>query len=62
MDTEALSLKLLAIPAEKRDAWERVLRDPVFTPVYNYPTLNDQRQHTFKKMQRVFRERLVSVK
>ena len=41
MNTEALSLNLLAVPAEKRDAWGRLLTDTVFTPVYNYPTLND---------------------
>ena len=50
MDSAALSLKLLNIPAEKRDAWTRLLQDPVFVPVYNYPTLDHQRQHAFKKM------------
>jgi len=30
-------------------------------PVYNYATLEDQRQHCFKKMQRVFAEKIVSV-
>jgi len=62
MDTDSLSLKLLDIPAEKRDHWFRTLRDPVFTPVYNYATLDDNRQHSMKKMRKVFSERLMSVK
>ena len=41
MDTASISLKLLDIPAAKRDHWVRALHDPVFTPVYNYPTLTD---------------------
>ena len=43
MDTDSLSLKLLGIPAAKRDHWFRTLRDPVFIPVYNYATLDDNR-------------------
>ena len=62
MDTDNLSLKLLGIPAEKRDHWFRTLRDPVFIPVYNYATLDDNRQHSMKKMRKVFSERLMSVK
>ena len=62
MDTDTLSLKLLDIPAEKRDHWFRVLRDPVFTPVYNYADLTSARHHTMRKIRKVFEERLVSVK
>lgn len=62
MNTETLSLKLLAMPADKRDAWGRLLTDTVFTPVYNYPTLNDQRQHAYKKLQKIWKSGLFSVK
>ena len=62
MDTANLSLRLLDIPADKRDHWFRTFRDPVFTPVYNYANLTEHREHTFKKLQKVFREKLMSVK
>jgi len=62
MDTDSLSLQLLDIPVEKRDHWFRVFRDPVFTPVYNYATLDDNRQHSMKKMRKVFAEKLMSVR
>lgn len=59
---ESLALKLLAIPAEKRDHWMRTLRDPVFTPVYNYANMDEMRHHTMKKVRKVFSERLFSVR
>ena len=62
MDTASLSLKLLDIPAEKRDHWFRTFKDPVFTPVYNYANMTDARQHTMKKIRKVFSERLMSVR
>ena len=62
MDTDSLSLKLLDIPAAKRDHWLRTLRDPVFIPVYNYASMDDARQHTMKKVRKVFGERLMSVR
>ena len=62
MDTADLSLRLLDIPAVKRDSWINLLKDPVFIPVYNYPTLEDNRQHTFKKLKKVWGANLFSVK
>ena len=62
MDTGSLSLKLLGIPKEKRDHWFRVLRDPVFIPVYNHANLDESRHHTMAKVRKVFSERLMSVK
>ena len=62
MDTANLSLRLLDIPAVKRDSWFKLLQDPVFTPVYNYPSLEDNRQHTYKKLEKVWKAGLASVK
>ena len=62
MDTESLSLKLLGTTVEKRDHWHRTLRDPVFIPVYNYANMDDARQHSMKKIRKVFGERLMSVR
>ena len=62
MDTDSLSLKLLGISAEKRDKWFNLLRDPVFTPVYNYANLTDAREHSMRKVRRVWSERLFSVR
>ena len=62
MNTEALQLRLLDIPAAKRDHWFQILRDPVFMPVYNYANMTDARHHAFKKLQKIFAEKVVSVK
>ena len=62
MDTERLSLRLLDVPAEKRDAWFQTLRDPVFTPVYNYANMTDGRQHAYKKLQKVWGAKHFSVR
>jgi acyl-CoA oxidase len=62
MNAELVADKLLGIPTEKRDAWFELLRDPVFKPVYNYKNLADQRAHPFKRLQKIFGAKLVSVK
>ena len=62
MDTSNLQLRLLDISAEKRDAWFELLRDPVFMPVYNYASLEDGRQHCYKKLQKIWASKLFSVK
>ena len=62
MDTASISLRLLDISAEKRDAWFQTLRDPVFTPVYNYANLDDGRQHCYKKLQKIWASKHFSVR
>ena len=50
MNTEEVSLKLMQIDDSKRQQWFKLLEDPVFMTVYNYPNLDANREHTFKKL------------
>lgn len=50
MDTKELGNALLGIPPSKRDEWFKLLKDPVFIPVYNYKTWEETRDHPLRKM------------
>jgi len=45
----------------RREKWYKLYEDPIFVPRYNYPKLEDQRDHAQAKILRIRDERLVSV-
>lgn len=62
MDTKELGDALLGIPPSKRDEWFKLLKDPVFIPVYNYKSWEETRDHPLRKMQAIAKSKIVSVK
>jgi acyl-CoA oxidase len=61
MDSTELGDILLGYKTSKRDEWFALLRDPVFKPVFNYPTWEETRQHPYKKLKKITESKIMSV-
>lgn len=62
MDIKELGDALLGAPAQKRDEWFNLLKDPVFQPIYNYANWEEQRNHPLRKMQAIQRAKVMSIR
>lgn len=62
MNSKELADQLFGFDLKKRDQWYELLKDPVFEPVYNYPSWHETREHPYRKLKKITDAKLMSVK
>jgi acyl-CoA oxidase len=61
MDSTELGDILLGYRTEKRDKWFELLKNPVFKPIFNYPSWEETREHPYRKLKAITDSKVMSV-